>query len=84
VVLLDEMGDNESVVSGPESVKGEDTSSVSVYGGPYEPLPSVVLPNLVAFGVHFTSGEFDDGFCELGSLRSRFWPGALGAWSYRC
>ena len=83
VVVLDDVGESDSVVSGPYIVKGEDTLRVSVYGGPYEPLSNVVLAKLVAFGVQVTSGEFDDGFCELGSLRSRFWPGALGAWKYR-
>jgi hypothetical protein len=51
-----------SVVSGPASVKGDETLSVSVYGGPCDPLPKVALLERVRAQEKF----------GLECLRSRF------------
>jgi len=69
----------ESEVSVPVKMKGEDTFKVSVYGGPYEPMPSVALLALEELRVHDTSAELFVSTFVLVKRRSRFCPGALVA-----
>lgn len=56
VVEFDVVGTTERVVSGPERVKGPETLSVRVYGGPYPPLDRLVLEGLDGVRVHRRSG----------------------------
>jgi hypothetical protein len=67
----------ESAVSGPERRNGPETSSVSVYGGPHEVWfrATLRLAGDARVQVRRVEGE-----CGVERRRSRFWPGALGAW----
>lgn len=56
VVKLDVVATKERVVSGPERVKGPETSSVRVYGGPYAPLARLVLERIDVVRAHRRSG----------------------------
>lgn len=67
-VVLDGAAIKERVVSGPESMNGDDTFKVSVYGGPYEPL--LIVESLVR--AHEIRVGFVEGVCAFCSLRSRF------------
>jgi len=69
----------DSEVSGPVKVKDEDTSRVRVYGGPYDPIPSVALLSLEELSVHDTSAELGEATFVLAKRRSKFCPGALVA-----
>jgi hypothetical protein len=66
-------------VSGPDSMKDDDTFRVSVYGGPYDFVFRVTLVRPLELRFHDSSVELCEGFCAVGGRRSRFWPGALGA-----
>lgn len=73
----DDISDN--AVSGPRSVNGEEALIDRVYGGPYEPLLTVVL----AFGydddlVQVNKGAFAD-LWNFEARRSRSCEGALDA-----
>lgn len=77
--LLDGEPASDSVVSGPDSVNNAETLRVRVYGGPYEPLFSLVLVSSGDARVHVRTGAFVEWFAGRGMRRSRFWPGAFDA-----